>query len=322
MPQYGFGAGVLSGTRNDIANGSPIRFGALQDVNVDWAGQIKELYGSNQYALDAARGKVNITGKAKFAQISAAAMATLFFGTAATVGSTLSAYNETATASAVVTANASAITAAGSAVLTFASVPAGVVTGASVINVTTGSVIPAGSYVLSKTSTTVTISANVTGGGVAVANVINFGPSFTVANSANYTGDTGLIYAAGANAGNSLAYVTSNPSVGQYTEINGVYSVNSAEAAQTYLVNYIYTSASSGYTILGGNPLMGSTPKFQATLSQQYGAGGYSTLTLYSCVANKLTFPTKLDDYVILEFDFMAFANAAGQTFSFSTSGG
>jgi len=32
MAQYSFGSGVLFGTRTDIANATPIRLGALQDV--------------------------------------------------------------------------------------------------------------------------------------------------------------------------------------------------------------------------------------------------------------------------------------------------
>ena len=73
----------------------------------------------------------------------------------------------------------------------------------------------------------------------------------------------------------------------------------------------------TGYTIAPGNPLMGITPKFSLNFQQQVDAN-YLNLILYSCVASKLTLPTKLDDYVIQEMDFMAFANAASQTFSLS----
>jgi hypothetical protein len=60
----------------------------------------------------------------------------------------------------------SATTAAGVAILTFASVPAWVTVGMTATDTTATTVIPAGSTILSKTATTVTISANVTGAGV------------------------------------------------------------------------------------------------------------------------------------------------------------
>ena len=313
--QFGFGAGTLYGVRNDIANGSPVRFGALQDVSIDFNGEIKELYGQGQYALDAARGKVKIQGKAKFAQISAAIMANMFFGSAATIGSTLTAYNEVASVSAVVTGSVSAATALGSPTLHFTSVPAGVAVGASITDTTTSGVIPAGAYVVSKTGTTVTMSANATAGGVVIADVINFGPSLTVANSATYLGDLGVFYA---NTGVPFTYVASNPSVGQYTETGGTYSFNVGDAAAPVLVNYLWTSSLVGFTIVGGNPFMGTTPKFQATFNSVYGSNNI-TLSLYSCVASKMTLPTKIDDYIIQEFDFTAYQNAAGQTFSLSS---
>lgn len=312
--QFGFGSGILYGTRNDIAGGSPVRFGALQDVSIDFDGEIKELYGQNQYALDAARGKTKITGKAKFAQISAAIFTNMFFGTSASAGQSLSAYNEPVTVGTSTTSTTSAASAIGNNVLTFASVPAGAVVGGLITDTTASAAIPAGTYIQSKTGTTVTLSANIVSPGVASGDTITFAPIATVANAATYLGDLGVYYSL---TGIPLTYVTSAPTVGQYTEQNGVYSFNSADVGKAVLVNYLYSVTTSGYTILGGNPLMGVTPKFQATFNQQYGNNG-TTLQLFSCVANKLTFPTKIDDYVILEFDFMAYANAAGQTFSLS----
>jgi hypothetical protein len=39
---------------------------------------------------------------------------------------------------------------------------------------------------------------------------------------------------------------------------------------------------------------------------------------LYNCVAAKLSFGTKLEDFVVPEFDFQCFANAAGQVCQFN----
>jgi hypothetical protein len=71
------------------------------------------------------------------------------------------------------TFTASAATAAANAVLHFASTT-GIAAGNPVFDLTTAGVIPSGATVLSTTATTVTISANVTGAGVAIGDSISF----------------------------------------------------------------------------------------------------------------------------------------------------
>jgi hypothetical protein len=65
-------------------------------------------------------------------------------------------------------------TASGNATLHFASVPSWVVAGMTIVDLTSGSVIPAGTTILSTTSTTVTMSANASGAGVGGADSIGF----------------------------------------------------------------------------------------------------------------------------------------------------
>jgi hypothetical protein len=65
-------------------------------------------------------------------------------------------------------------TAAGSATLNFAAVPASVLVGMTIADLTTGSVIPAGTIVRSKTATTVVMSQNATGAGAANGDSIQF----------------------------------------------------------------------------------------------------------------------------------------------------
>lgn len=79
MSQYQFGAGNFFGVMPGPAP-TPIRLAGLQDVTIDFKGNIKELYGQNQFALATAKGQVKVTGKAKFANISVSAYNTLFFG--------------------------------------------------------------------------------------------------------------------------------------------------------------------------------------------------------------------------------------------------
>lgn len=313
--QYGFGSGILYGIRNDVVNATPVRFGVLQDVSIDFSAEAKELYGQLQFAVDVARGKTKITGKAKFAILQASVYNNLYFGQTTTpLTQTLFAYNEAATVGSVVTGTTNGVTATSSPTLHFASTPAGVVVGASIADATAPTAITAGTYVLSKTGTTVTMSANAAGPGVGATDVINFGPSATASNAATFATDLGVYYAA---TGLPLTLVAGGPAAGQYTVTSaGVYSFNSADAGVAVLLNYNYT-ATTGSTIAVNNLIMGTTPKFMAVFNQTY-EGHTLELTLYSCVSSKLTLPTKLDDYVINEMDFMAYANAAGQVASLS----
>ena len=56
---------------------------------------------------------------------------------------------------------------------------------------------------------------------------------------------------------------------------------------------------------------MGQTPVFQIVFNEQFG-GKTLTLQLNACVAQKLSMPTKLDDWMMVELDFQAQADASG----------
>lgn len=237
---YEFGSGILTGLRNDAnvsGTQTPRRFGTLQDVQIDFSGDIKELFGSYQYPVDVARGKTKIQGKAKFATIQASAYNDLYFGQTLTTGQLKFAFNEVA-------------------------------------------VVPSTPY------------------------------QYTVANSGDnpYT-DQGVFYQS---TGIQLTAVASGPTTGQYAfnTSTGVYTFAAGDSGVTMLVNYLYT-VSTGFNIALNNLLMGTTPQFQATLMQQFEANQI-VLVLFKCVASKLSYPTKLDDYVLVDFEFQAFANAAG----------
>jgi len=241
--EFGFGSGILTGIRTDITTSTqtPVRFGALQDVSIEFSGDTKQLWATQQYPIDSARGKTKITGKAKVAEIKARMYNDLFFGQTLSTGSLKYAYNESTT-------------------------------------LATGT------------------------------------PSYTVANSASTPlVDQGVFYVAN---GNQLVAVSATPSSGQYTFNvgTGVYTFGSADGGSGVFMNYTYHSA-SGYTISGQNPFMGNTPRFQATLFQPF-EGNQVVLVLNQCVASRLTFPTRIDDYVIADLDFDAFADNAGNVFS------
>lgn len=78
--QYFFGAGSLYGRQTGVSNPTPIRFGGVQDVSIDFSFENKSLYGQYQFPLYTARGTGKITGKARFGQLFGQAFNNLFFG--------------------------------------------------------------------------------------------------------------------------------------------------------------------------------------------------------------------------------------------------
>lgn len=85
--QYTFGTGNLYTT--PVGGGAPFRFGALQDVSIDFSADVKQLFGQFQFPLDVARGKTKIEGKAATGQINASAFNTYYFGQTVTQGTEL-----------------------------------------------------------------------------------------------------------------------------------------------------------------------------------------------------------------------------------------
>lgn len=390
--QYGFGSGVLYGIRTDVSNSTPVRFGTLQDVSIDFNGEIKELFGQQQYPVDTARGKTKIQGKAKFAQISGPEYNNLFFGESIqSGGQKLQAFNEqqTATATTAVSSSTTSASLTGSTIVNLASTagiyagmtvtgsasipsattvssisgnsvtlsaaltggilinvpltftplalvtstPAGTVgsalltfastTGVAVGQVVSSSVagIPAGATVAAFTGTSVTLSAPLTAA-FPIGSTVLFAPLPTVTSTFGGSGlfdtDLGTLYSA---SGLPLTYTSTTPiNAGSYSynASTGVYTLSPFDGSASVLLNYLYTSTSTGFKITGANLLMGTTPRFQAVFSQTY-AGNTLTLKLFACTSSKLAIPTKIDDYVINEVDFMAFANAAGNVFELST---
>jgi hypothetical protein len=130
----------------------------------------------------------------------------------------------------------------------------------------------------------------------------------TAVNSATWTTDLGVVYAA---TGLPFSKVASGPTVGQYSVAAGVYTFAAADAGQGVLIDYLYTATTGGTQIAINNQLMGTTPFFMGVFTANVG-GKIVTLQLNSCTSSKLTLATKLDDYTIPEFDFDAMANAAG----------
>ena len=80
------------------------------------------------------------------------------------------------------------------------------------------------------------------------------------------------------------------------------------------LISYTYTVAASGESIAVTSQLIGPSITFSANLfASDPTTGKQFSLLLYNCVAEKLAFGTKLEDFMVPELDFQCFANAAGQ---------
>jgi len=89
---YNFGAGKLIAVPtqdylgNAVANPTPVILGAMQDIQLDISVDLKTLYGSQRYPLAVGQGKGKIELKAKYADISAGVLGSLFFGKTPAVG--------------------------------------------------------------------------------------------------------------------------------------------------------------------------------------------------------------------------------------------
>lgn len=140
----------------------------------------------------------------------------------------------------------------------------------------------------------------------------------TVANAANFV-DTGDVINAA--TGLPLTLVASAPAAGQYSVnlATGVYTFSSADniAGVKVLITYTYNITGSGQKIVVTNQLLGTTPTFKAKFFTTF-QGVPVSLQLNSCTCSKLSFQTKLEDFVMPEFDFSVFADPAGNVMTWS----
>lgn len=241
---YAFGSGVLIGTRNDIANATPINFGLVQGVTIDESATIKELYGQNQRAVAIARGTIKTTGKATVARISGIAMASLFYGYVPAAGQLATSFGE-----------------AGSGP------------------------IPTTPFQL------------------------------TVTNGATFVDDLGVLNAL---TGLPFTKVASAPAAGQYSVgAGGIYTFNTGDVGKTVLFSYTYTISAVGQKFTVTNQLLGNTPTFSCQFYTTF-QGQAVSLKINQATSSKFSMASKLEDFMIPEFDFNCFADAAGNVMTWS----
>jgi hypothetical protein len=138
----------------------------------------------------------------------------------------------------------------------------------------------------------------------------------TVANAGSFSDDNGVVFLS---TGLPLTRVGSAPGAGQYAVESGAYSFNAADAGRAILVSYTYSLTGSGHKFTVTNQLLGATPTFQAQFYTTF-QGQAVSLKLNNCTSSKLSFKTKLEDFVMPELDFSCFADAAGNVMTWSFS--
>lgn len=138
----------------------------------------------------------------------------------------------------------------------------------------------------------------------------------TVANSATFVDDYGVTYLSD---GLPLTKVASNPTTGQYSVAAGVYTFAAADTGLAVLISYAYTVASTGQKFTVTNQLLGTTPTFQCQFYSTF-EGKVVSVKIRKAISNKLSIGTKLEDFVMPEFDFAFFADESGNVMDWSFS--
>ncbi len=256
MSQYAFGSGTLYGRSTANATATPVQFGTLQDVSLDFSFTTKSLFGQYSFARAIGRATGKITGKASFGQFTASAFNDLFFNSNAVGGLAGAANSSTA--------------------------------------------LTAGSVRVSQDEVQSALAGSIT---------VNHG-------GANFVNDLGVVLQS---SGVALTRVTSNATTAEYqcNETTGVYTVNPGLNNIPLLISYSYKSAIVGTTIPMTNQLIGQAPEFMIVFRETFN-GKDATIVFNSCVSNKLSFASKLEDFMIPAFDFEAKADSSNTIGSMS----
>jgi hypothetical protein len=127
----------------------------------------------------------------------------------------------------------------------------------------------------------------------------------TPPNAGTYLRDLGVLNAAGV----PLQRVASAPAAGQYSLAGAVYTFAAADVGLVVYTSYAYTFALvSAKAVTLTNIAMGTVPIFGIDLPCKYN-GKTAYFRLSNCVAKKLTFDPKQDDFTMVDMDIVAFAD-------------
>lgn len=165
-----------------------------------------------------------------------------------------------------------------------------------------GQTIAVGSRVLVQNELATVATASIT-----AAAGVNFDTDFGVTNTA-----TGEVY----------TRVASGPTAKQYSlnVATGVYTLNATENGNVLSIDYIKRDTTGGTQLTLNNQQAGATVTFKGVFTKKYRDGRILTLELAQCVADSLQFAAKLNDYVLPEFNFGAFADSTNKVMTLSVS--
>lgn len=138
----------------------------------------------------------------------------------------------------------------------------------------------------------------------------------TVPASGTWAADLGVINASGL----AMTKVAASPATGQYSVAAGIYTFAAADTGLRVFINFQYTATTANSkksTVT--NILAGTAPEFIADLTIPFG-GKQLHIRLHSCISSKLSFATKLGDFIIPDFTFEASADANDNVITWSTS--
>lgn len=127
----------------------------------------------------------------------------------------------------------------------------------------------------------------------------------TPPNTGTYLRDLGVLDANGV----PMQRVASGPTTGQYSLAGAVYTFATADVAKVVYISYSYTYTLATAKALNFNNIaMGTVPIFGLDLSCRF-QGKQAYFRLGQCVAKKLTFDPKQDDFTMNDMDISAFAD-------------
>ena len=140
----------------------------------------------------------------------------------------------------------------------------------------------------------------------------------TVTNAATFSDDLGVRYADGSGLFNR---VTTPTAAGEYS-VNlstGIYTFGTADGGKAVLLCYLYNNTTTGLKSTLTNQLSGTTPYFKLTYANPVspgppGGGSQASpfgLRLNACSASKLSMPFKIDEFLVQQLDYEAFADAS-----------
>lgn len=131
----------------------------------------------------------------------------------------------------------------------------------------------------------------------------------TVTHAAFFVKDYGVINAL---TGLPFTRVVTPTVTGKYSvdEATGIYTFDTSDTGKDVKISYSWTTT-GGHTITINNQLLGDTPVFAVALQTVFNSKKFAVY-FDQCTSTKLSLPTKLEDFMISEFDFSVFANDAG----------